>query len=95
MVAHELGFEWDPEKAKANEQKHGVRFEEARTVFFDPLSITISDPNAVDEERYVTIGQSESGRTVVVVSCERGDTIRIISARLATRRERNFYEQAE
>jgi uncharacterized DUF497 family protein len=94
-MAGELGFEWDPKKAKANEQKHGIRFEEARTVFFDPLALTISDPDAVDEERYVTLGQSESGRMLVVVSCERGDNIRIISARPATRRERKFYEQAE
>jgi uncharacterized protein len=94
MTEH-FGFEWDPEKAHRNENKHGVRFEEARTVFFDTLALTIPDPRDFGEERFVTIGQSEIGRTVVVVSSEPGDTIRIISARLATRREREFYEEGE
>ena len=94
-MAEELAFEWDPGKAKANEKKHGISFEEARTAFFDPLAATIVDPRDFDEQRFVTIGRSEAGRLLVVASSERGDTIRIISARLATRRERKSYEEAE
>lgn len=69
-------------------------FEEAATVFGDPLSITIEDPDhSEDETRFVIIGQSYQGRTIVVAHAERGDNIRIISARLATRRERQAYEE--
>jgi uncharacterized protein len=94
-MAEQLGFEWDAEKARTNEKKHGVRFEEARTVFFDILALTIVDPRHFDEQRFVTIGQAEGGRTLVVATSERGDNIRIISARLATAAERKFYEEGE
>ena len=86
-------FEWDKEKAESNLQKHGVSFEEAATVFFDPLSLTIPDPLHSDEEsRFVIIGLSNQQRQLVVVHSERDDRIRIISARLATASERKKYE---
>ncbi len=86
-------FEWDIEKAESNLQKHGVSFEEAATVFFDLLSLTIPDPLHSDEEnRFVTTGLSEQQRQLVVVDSERDDRIRIISARPATASERKKYE---
>lgn len=89
-----LEFEWDDDKAKANRKKHGVSFEEASTIFGDPLARTIHDPLHSDEEdRFVTLGESERGRLLVVVFTDRDDRIRIISARVATRRERKDYEQ--
>jgi len=90
-----LVFEWDENKAKANLQKHGVSFEEAATVFGDPLSLTIGDPiHSTEEERFVILGYSYRNRTLVVIHTERGDTIRIISARRATRQERKTYEKS-
>jgi hypothetical protein len=87
-------FEWDEEKAKANLRVHRVNFDEAATVFSDPFSITIPDPDhSVDEQRYVDIGMSVSGRVLVVAYTERGSNIRIISCRRATRRERRRYEE--
>lgn len=90
-------FEWDAKKAAQNQRKHGVSFEEAKTVFGDPLSSTIEDPlhSTVDEQRFVTIGQSNRGRALVVVHSERGDTIRIISVRIATAHERESYEEGK
>jgi uncharacterized DUF497 family protein len=89
-----LQFTWDPQKAASNLRKHKVGFPEAATAFADPLSLTIPDPDhSVGEERFVLIGQSERRRLVVVAHVERGDLIRIISARLATRRERKTYEE--
>ncbi len=89
-----LTFEWDTNKAQANLEKHGVSFIEAIMVFGDPLSLTIDDPlHLTEEERFITIGQSSQGRTLVVVYAEREDNIRIISARLAKRRERRTYEE--
>lgn len=86
-------FEWDPEKAEANLLKHGVDFSEAASVFFDPLSLTVPDPlHSRDENRFVLTGLSESRRHLVVVHADRGDRIRIISARLATAAERKRYE---
>ena len=87
-------FEWDIEKAESNLQKHGTSFEEAATVFFDPLSLTIPDPLHSDEEnRFVTTGLSNQQRHLVVVHSDGDDDrIRIISARLATSRERKKYE---
>jgi uncharacterized DUF497 family protein len=86
-------FEWDPEKAKKNLRKHGVPFEEAVTVFYDPLSATFDDPDhSVGEERYVTIGLSSRNRLIVVAHAERGESLRIISARPATPRERKRHE---
>jgi uncharacterized DUF497 family protein len=89
-----LQFTWDPQKAASNLRKHKVGFPEAATAFADPLSLTIPDPDhSVGEERFVLMGQSERRRLVVVAHVERGDLIRIISARLATRRERKTYEE--
>jgi uncharacterized DUF497 family protein len=89
-----LEFEWDQAKAKKNLKKHGVSFEEASTVFGDPLALTIPDPlHSEDEDRFVTLGNSERGRLLVVVGTDREDRIRIISARVATRRERKDYEE--
>jgi uncharacterized DUF497 family protein len=89
-----LQFTWDPKKATANLRKHGVGFPEAATAFADPHSITIADPDhSAGEERFVLIGQSDRRRLVVVAHVERGDLIRIISARPASRRERNTYEE--
>lgn len=86
--------EWDPGKAAANLRKHGVSFEEAATVFRDSLSATAADPDhSVDEDRYVTFGMSARGRLLVVAHTERGEKIRLISARLATKRERIIYEE--
>jgi uncharacterized protein len=86
-------FEWDIEKAESNLQKHGVSFEEAATVFFDQLSLTIPDPLHSDEEnRFVSIGLSNQQRHLVVVHSEGDDRIRIISARLAASSERKKYE---
>jgi uncharacterized DUF497 family protein len=86
-------FEWDPAKAASNQRKHGVSFVEAATVFFDPLSITVSDPvHSTNEFRFVITGLSYQGRALIVVHVDRGDRIRIISARLATRSEREKYE---
>ncbi len=85
---------WHREKARSNLAKHGVTFEEAASVFRDVLTVTISDPiHSIEESRFVTIGRSDRDRTVVVVHSEVGETIRIISARLATRRERRKYEE--
>jgi len=89
-----LGFEWDEKKARHNRNKHGVDFEEASTVFGDPLSSTIPDPaHSEEEDRYVILGESVRLRLLVVSFTERGDDIRIISARVATRRERKDYEE--
>ena len=89
-----LTFEWDGEKAEQNLKKHEVSFEEAATVFGDPLSITIDDLlHSEDEDRFVTIGESFQRRLLVVVHTDRGDNIRIVSSRRATRRERENYEE--
>jgi hypothetical protein len=89
-----LYFEWDGKKAKRNLKIHRVSFEEASTVFGDPLSLTISDPlHSKQEDRFVTLDLSSFGRLLVVVLAEREDRIRIISARAATRRERASYEE--
>jgi len=87
-----VGFEWDPEKALTNAAKHGVTFEEAVTAFGDPLSLTIFDPDhSDDEDRFVLLGYTLQGRLVVVIHTDRDGVVRIISARLATRRERRSY----
>ena len=87
-------FEWDEDKASQNLQKHGVSFEEAATVFGDTLSLTIEDPlHSMEEQRFVTIGLSLRHRILVLVHTDRGDNVRIISARAATRRERKGYEE--
>ncbi len=89
-----MKFEWDPIKASSNLKKHGVSFYEAATVFGDYLSQTFNDPDhSEDEIRFITIGETNHGRIILVAHTDRGDYIRIISARLATRRERKEYEQ--
>ena len=89
-----LRFVWDRDKAAANLRKHGVDFEEAATAFGDPLSITIPDPDhSIGEERWLLVGQSGAGRLLVVAHTERGDEIRLVTARLATRGERDNYEE--
>ena len=88
-----LIFEWDPKKAETNLKKHGVSFEEGSTAFKDPLSLTIDDPlHSSDEERLILIGMSYNNRMLVIVHTEIRDNIRIISARKATKKERNYYE---
>ena len=87
-----MHFEWDPAKAAENLAKHGVSFQEAATVFRDPLSATGVDPDhSFDEERFVTFGISTGGRLLIVGHSDRGDTIRIISARPVTLGERKIY----
>jgi hypothetical protein len=91
-----LLFEWDPKKARLNVKTHGISFDEASTAFRDPLSQTIEDPlHSEDEERLILIGRSMQERLLVIVHTERGDRIRIISARLATKKERFTYEENE
>ncbi len=88
-----MEFEWDDDKAESNEHKHGVSFTEAETVFGDPLSLTGYDPDHSDEEdRYITMGTSVDQRLLVVSHTDRGDRVRIVSARVATRKERRDYE---
>lgn len=89
-----MDFEWDDEKAARNLAKHGVSFHEAATVFGDPLSTTYYDPDhSEDEDRYLTIGHTSTGQVLIVSHTDRGDRIRIISARRATRKERKSYEE--
>ena len=91
-----MTLEWDPVKAAANLAKHGVDFHEAGTVLADPLSTTFPDPlHSLDEQRYVTIGLALSGRILVVAHTDRGEAVRLISARPATPGERRFYEQGK
>lgn len=88
-----MKFEWDPKKAFSNLQKHKVSFEEAMTVFYDPLSATFDDPDhSVGEQRLITVGYSSRGCLLVVSHTERGKSVRIISARLATTQERKRHE---
>jgi uncharacterized protein len=90
-----IRFEWDSDKATRNLEKHGVSFEEAVSAFYDSLSITIPDPDhSVGEVRILLIGKSQQGRTVVVAHTDREVVIRIINARLATRKERRTYEES-
>jgi hypothetical protein len=88
-----MRFEWDTEKAKKNLKNHRISFDEAVTVFYDPLSATFPDPDHSDnEQRLITIGYSSQSRLLVVSHAERGKTIRIISARRATAHERKRHE---
>jgi uncharacterized DUF497 family protein len=89
-------FEWDADKAEANFRKHGVSFDEAVTAFGDPLSVLLRDPDhSVGEERYLVLGLSTKQRLLVVAFVEGPPRTRIISARLATRRERQDYEEGQ
>ena len=88
-----MQFEWDPEKAVANASKHRVEFAEAMTVFGDPLEVVIPDPDHSEgERRFLSMGQSSTGRLLVVAYTEREGRIRLINAREATARERKSYE---
>ena len=88
-----MTFQWNPDKASSNIKKHGVSFEEAVTVFGDPLAITIADPaHSVGEFRFLTIGRSRLQRLLVVSHTEREGEVRLISTRLATRQEKRSYE---
>jgi uncharacterized protein len=90
-----MEFEWDRRKARINLRKHGVSFTEAGTIFGDNLAITVSDPDHSDnEDRYITIGWSDRRRLLIVSHTDRGDRIRIISARELTKAERKEYEKA-
>ena len=89
-------FEWDPDKAAANLEKHGVGFEEAATAFDDPLADTFDDPDHSErEKRFLTFGVSRGSRALVVSHCDRADRVRIIHARLMTRREKKQYEEGK
>lgn len=89
-----MRFDWHEEKSQANVRKHDVGFDEAATVFKDPLSLTIPDPqHSIGEDRFIDIGLSDDGRLLVVTYTEKGPIIRIISARVASTAERKAYEQ--
>ena len=89
-----MNFEWDEEKARANLEKHGVSFEEAQTVFDDPLFVDFYDPeHSYEEHRYIILGESRQGRLLLVSYTERGGVIRLISSREATPAERRDYEE--
>ncbi len=90
-----MWFEWDETKAARNLVKHGVSFEEAKTVFGDPLSDTFNDPDhSRDEHRFIIIGISERGRMLIVAHTDEHEAIRIVSAREPTRGEIKFYEES-
>ena len=89
-----MKFEWDPKKATVNVKKHGVTFQEAATIFGDPLAITFDDPDhSMNENRYITFGLSLQKRLIVVSHTERVDRTRILKARLMDRKERRIYEE--
>ncbi len=89
-----LTFEWDENKALENYRKHGIDFEEAKTVFNDPSATTIYDPDhSINEDRFIDLGRSSKERILVVVYTERNETIRLISSRMATKRECWRYEE--
>jgi uncharacterized protein len=89
-----MRFEWDPEKARRNLAKHGVSFDEASSAFADPLSLTINDPDhSQGEHRLLLLGETYSGKMVVIAHLATDETVRIISARLAERHERRTYEE--
>jgi uncharacterized DUF497 family protein len=91
-----VNFEWDPAKARQNSRKHRITFQEAVTVFGDPLALTYSDPDhSISEMRFITVGVSSAGRVLVVAHMDRNENFRIISAREATRGERNDYEEKD
>jgi uncharacterized protein len=91
-----VNFEWDPSKAGENHRKHGVSFHEAATVFGDALSLTFQDPDHSEvEQRFITVGLSNAGRLLIIAHAERGDRIRIISARETVPAERKRYEQED
>ena len=89
-----MDFEWDPRKAETNLHKHDVSFSEASTVFGDDFAVTVPDPDhSKDEDRYITIGRSNRNRLLMIAHTDRGDRIRIISARELTKAEQKDYEE--
>jgi uncharacterized DUF497 family protein len=91
-----VNFEWDPRKAEINYRRHGISFHEASSVFGDPLASTFLDPDHSDrEQRFITVGVSNASRLLMVAHADRSETIRIISARKLTARERTQYEEKE
>ncbi len=89
-----MNFDWDPKKAELNRRKHGVSFDEAATVFLDPMAVSGPDPeHSIGEDRYITFGFSSLGRLLAVCHTYRPGAIRIISARRAARGERKMYEE--
>ena len=93
MYNTDLQYDSDPAKAAANQRKHGVAFDEAVTCLLDPMALVREDSDATDECRYVLVGMSEGGRTLTVCFTMRGETPRLISARMATRKEQHSYAQ--
>lgn len=89
-----ISFEWDINKAASNLKKHGISFEEAQSVFYDDFAVQFYDSDSESEDRFLMLGMSREARILIVCHCERdsGNTIRIISARKATRSEREFYQ---
>ena len=89
-----MNFEWDPGKARENRRKHRVSFQEAASVFGDPLAITYADPDhSMAEQHFITVGLSSAGQVLIVAHAERNENIRIISARKTTQSERKQYEE--
>ena len=88
-----MKIRWDPQKAEANFQKHRIRFADAETVLSDPMTLTIEDQIIDQEQRFLSIGSDALGRTLVIVYTYHGDSIRLISARKATSKERKYYEK--
>lgn len=89
-----VNFEWDPGKARPNRRKHRVSFQEAATVFGDPLAVTYPDPDhSTSDQRFITVGMSSANRVLIVAHTDRNENIRIISARKTTQRERKHYEE--
>jgi uncharacterized DUF497 family protein len=88
-----MEYQWDHAKAAANLKKHGVAFSDAALALEDPLALTIDDPDAIDESRFICLGADPSGRILITVFATRGDSIRIISSRKASRAERRPYEK--
>jgi uncharacterized protein len=87
-------FEWDPKKAKSNFSKHRVSFEEAATVFSDPLSRTFDDPDhSIQERRFVIVGHSDKNQLLLVCHTDDGKVVRLISARTLTTSERKYHEE--
>ena len=84
---------WDPKKAEANFRKHRIRFSDAETVLFDPMTLTIEDQIINQEQRFLSVGSDALGRILVIVYTYHGDTIRLISARKATSKERKYYDK--
>jgi len=91
-----VNFEWDPGKARQNRRKHRISFQEAATVFGDPLAVTYPDPDhSMLEQRFITVGMSSARRVLIVAHADRNDSIRVISARKTTQRERIYYEEED